>query len=313
MTNVFILPGDEPVWQIEFRDPTRPQFCYRAIMTRKGEMLAITAPNSREILWGKNTLDVSRAAQPQAHDADPQLVIQNAGNALTEIANLSYSEVEAFSPSPQLIYNEFFCNGEEPVWLVIFSDETGPQYKVLLRWNGEYICWASWGREFIREGYPTWVVQKDQYYPHGIMDEKGQDFWYWSFEDQAAFSQQMTPIVDTMVQENPYFIQEYNDLYWATRRTWGVPADPVLSKEQAQTMIWNALQTQYNLTDAQTNRPLYFAYDTTNPENPLWEVRIFMGAGDANRYIVTLDINAGKIIKIRQFPVGYSIPSKEAW
>jgi len=313
MNNVLNVPGDEPVWQVEFQDPVQPQFCYRAVMTNTGDMISIAAPNSREIPWGESTLQSSRIAQPQAHDADAYQAIGNARNALTEIAGLSYAEAHGFSPSPQLIYNEFFCHGEEPVWLVIFYGETGPRYKVLLRWNGEYICWASWNREFIREGYPTWVVQKDRYYPHGIMDEKGRDFWDWSFEDQAAFSQEMIPIVDAMVQENPYFIQEYNDLYWATRRTWGIPADPAISQAQAQSLIWNALKAQYNLTDAQANRPLRFAYDITDPQNPLWEARIYMGAGDYNRYAVTLDINSGKIIKLQQFPVGFAIPSKESW
>ena len=145
------------------------------------------------------------------------------------------------------------------------------------------------------------------------MDEKGRDFWDWSFEDQAAFSQEMILLVNAMVQENPYFIQEYNDLYWATRRTWGIPADPAISQAQAQSLIWNALKAQYNLTDAQADRPLRFAYDITDPQNPLWEARIYMGAGDYNRYAVTLDINSGKIIKLQQFPVGFAIPSKEAW
>ena len=177
---------EEPIWLVSFgREDERPNpsfvAVYYAAMDRTGKLIGVNG-GGRDIDWNTDSLSSSKVIDPLPADGTKKDAVSRAWDILFDIETPWRDDPSGIVADAELILNENFCLGSEPVWLVTYSKNGDPIYKVLLRWDMEFISNANWGQEFLYEGMPKWVEQKDLYYPHGVTN-----FGSWSQEEQAEF------------------------------------------------------------------------------------------------------------------------------
>lgn len=252
----------EPQWEIAIGR------C-RVVLDRHGKPVMVNG-GGRDIPWESDTLAVSKPAVPVPGDGTAEEAVAAAWEMIDDTQVPWGNDRSGITANAELILNENFCGGSEPVWLVNFSGEK-TLYKVLLRWDMKYISQATWGKEFMYEGRPRWVEQTAEYFPHGIHAER---FGTWTQEEQALFSDVYIPLADAMAAENPHFDDLYNELYWMTRHRYGVPGEGMLSLNDAKAVAKAVCVRRGAAEKTFDTRYVEAALDITDPEKPVWRMEI---------------------------------------
>ena len=297
---------EEPIWLVSFgledERPNSPFVAvYYAAMDRTGKMIGVNG-GGRDIDWDSDTLSSSKMIDPISADGTKDEAEGKAWEMLLDIETPWGDDPSGITADAELIVNENFCLGSEPVWLVTFSKEGDPIYKVLLRWDMEFIANANWDQEFLSEGMPKWVEQKDLYYPHGVTN-----FGSWSQEEQAEFSVRYRPIVAKMELENPHLADPFNEMYWLTRHVYGIPSNNMISLDQAKRIAKDTCINHGAKEISYDTRLIEAALDITDFEKPIWRMLIgydfeTMRAGSDlwERIILRINAYTGEVIEIRQ-------------
>ena len=297
---------EEPIWLVSFgledERPNSPFVAvYYAAMDRTGKMIGVNG-GGRDIDWDSDTLSSSKMIDPISADGTKEEAEGKAWEMLLDIETPWGDDPSGITADAELIVNENFCLGSEPVWLVTFSKEGDPIYKVLLRWDMEFIANANWDQEFLSEGMPKWVEQKDLYYPHGVTN-----FGSWSQEEQAEFSVRYRPIVAKMELENPHLADPFNEMYWLTRHVYGIPSNNMISLDQAKRIAKDTCINHGAKEISYDTRLIEAALDITDFEKPIWRMLIgydfeAMRAGSDlwERIILRINAYTGEVIEIRQ-------------
>ena len=264
---------EEPIWLVSFgledERPNSPFVAvYYAAMDRTGKMIGVNG-GGRDIDWDSDTLSSSKMIDPISADGTKEEAEGKAWEMLLDIETPWGDDPSGITADAELIVNENFCLGSEPVWLVTFSKEGDPIYKVLLRWDMEFIANANWDQEFLSEGMPKWVEQKDLYYPHGVTN-----FGSWSQEEQAEFSVRYRPIVAKMELENPHLADPFNEMYWLTRHVYGIPSNNMISLDQAKRIAKDTCINHGAKEISYDTRLIEAALDITDFEKPIWRMLI---------------------------------------
>ena len=270
----------------------------------------------RDIDWDSDTLSSSKMIDPISADGTKEEAEGKAWEMLLDIETPWGDDPSGITADAELIVNENFCLGSEPVWLVTFSKEDKPIYKVLLRWDMEYIANANWGQEFLSEGMPKWVEQKDLYFPHGVTN-----FGSWTQEEQAEFSNTYRPVVEQMELENPHLADPLNEMYWLTRHVYGVPSNEMISLDQAKKIAKDKCIANGAKEISYNTRLIEAALDITDSKEPMWRMLIgydfgAMSAGSDQwgRFILKINACTGNVIEIKgpSTDIGYLYVS-EIW
>ena len=297
---------EEPIWLVSFgREDERPNpsfvAVYYAAMDRTGKLIGVNG-GGRDIDWNTDSLSSSKVIDPLPADGTKKDAVSRAWDILFDIETPWRDDPSGIVADAELILNENFCLGSEPVWLVTYSKNGDPIYKVLLRWDMEFISNANWGQEFLYEGMPKWVEQKDLYYPHGVTN-----FGSWSQEEQAEFSARYRPIVKKMELENPHLADPLNEMYWLTRHVYGIPSDEMISLDQAKRIAKDACIANGAKESSYDTRRIEAALDITDSKEPMWRMLIgydfeTMRAGSDlwERIILRINAYTGEVIEIRQ-------------
>ena len=311
---------EEPIWLVSFGlDDERPNSpfvaVYYAAMDRTGKLIGVNG-GGRDIDWNTDSLSSSKVIDPLPADGTKKDAVSRAWDILFDIETPWGDDPSGIGADAELILNENFCLGSEPVWLVTFSKNGDPIYKVLLRWDMEFISNANWGQEFLYEGMPKWVEQEDLYYPHGVTN-----FGSWSQEEQAEFSARYRPIIKKMELENPHLADPLNEMYWLTRHVYGVPSDKMISLDQAKLIAKDACIAKGAKEISYDTRLIEAALDITDSKEPIWRMLIgydfgAMSAGSDQwgRFILKINACTGNVIEIKgpSTDIGYLYVS-EIW
>ena len=309
---------EEPIWLVSFgREDERPNSpfvaVYYAAMDRTGKLIGVNG-GGRDIDWNTDTLSSSKVIDPLPADGTKKDAVSRAWDILFDIETPWGDDPAGIAADAELIVNENFCLGSEPVWLVVFSKENEPIYKVLLRWDMEFISNANWGQEFLYEGMPKWVEQTDLYYPHGVTN-----FGSWSQEEQAEFSARYRPIVKKMELENPHLADPLNEMYWLTRHVYGIPSNEMISLDQAKRIAKDACIANGAKESSYDTRRIEAALDITDSKEPMWRMLIgydfgATGSDQWERFILQINAYTGNVIEIRRpsTDIGYLYIS-EIW
>ena len=156
-----------------------------------------------------------------------------------------------------------------------------------------------------------------------LFNDRGQYFWHWSLEEKAAWSQIARPIVQTYLAEHADFAQYLEDLLanrfsqseWPnlislSQYAYGVPDSAAISREQAFAVARDAAiaaGAKQRYVDDNLNHSMY--YDVTDPEKPLWKVKIsvLFGADDTEHlydatapwaYFAVIDAHTGALMHL---------------
>ncbi len=296
----------EPQWEIAIGR------C-RVVLDRHGKPVMVNG-GGREIPWESDTLALSVPADPVPGDGTAEEAVAKAWEVVFDGQTPWGSDRSGVEARAELIRNEHFCGNSDPVWLVTFS-KGDPCYKVLLRWDMEYISRATWGKEFLYGGRPRWVEEAGAYFPHGVMVE---GFGTWTQEEQALFSDVYIPIADAMAAENPHFDDPYNELYWMTRHRYGVPGEGMLSLNDAKTAA-KAVCVQRGAGEKTFDtRYVEAALDVTDPENPVWRMNIGYDFNTDIRkdcgYVLQINALSGEVTSLREVTMNdHILFEKDIW
>lgn len=297
---------EEPIWLVSFGledERPNPPFVavYYAAMDRTGKMIGVNG-GGRDIDWDSDTLSSSKMIDPIPADGTKEEAEGKAWEMLLDIETPWGDDPSGITADAELIVNDNFCLGSEPVWLVTFSKEGDPIYKVLLRWDMEFIANANWDQEFLSEGMPKWVEQKDIYYPHGVTN-----FGSWSQEEQAEFSVRYRPIVEKMELENPHLADPFNEMYWLTRHVYGIPSNNMISLDQAKRIAKDICINHGAKEISYDTRLIEAALDITDSKEPIWRMLVgydfgAMRAGSDlwERFILQINAYTGEVIEIKR-------------
>lgn len=311
---------EEPIWLVSFgledeRSNSPFVAVYYAAMDRTGKMIGVNG-GGRDIDWDSDTLSSSNVIDPLPADGTKKDAVSRAWDMLFDVETPWGDDPTGIVADAELIMNENFCLGSEPVWLVVFSKEDEPIYKVLLRWDLEFIAGAKWGQEFLYEGMPKWVEQKDLYYSHGITN-----FGSWSQEEQAEFSTTYRPVVEQMELENPHLADPLNEMYWLTRHVYGTPTEEMISLDQAKRIAKDICIANGAKEISYDTRLIEAALDITDSMKPIWRMLVGYdfgamraGSDQWGRFILKINAYTGDVIEIKQpsRDIGYMYVS-EIW
>ena len=251
-------------------------------------------------------------ATVSSYDATREQALASARAALAEHAGLTLQAVEEYTSNASFFYNIWYSLGEAPVWLVHFSLEEMPMYKVLLNHAAKYIDWAYADEDFQTLSYRDEVTRADPFYSPTNILENDQNVFItrWSHEERAAFSEKWIPIAEAYQESHPYFTGSESDIWRYTRRVFGIPTDQEISQEEAFAVAKNALKA-YGETDqtfAERNEydEVFYFFDATKPDQPQWRLAICFDSrngqyrmGDRRCYFVKINARTGDIMDVR--------------
>ncbi|MBQ3279903.1 MAG: hypothetical protein IJG94_12185 [Clostridia bacterium] len=255
-------------------------------------------------------LDGAIYMEPHECDGTSEGAIAKANILLNEIGNLPWISADNVTATATLILSPNFCYGNEPVWLIVYHENGEGVFKIVLRWDYEYISMAPWNEEFEHAGLPKWVEQQEGLFPHGLSD-----FGMWTQDEQAEFSATYIPVIKKMEAENPYIADYLNELYWLTRHTYGVPTNAMLSIDAAIGIAKESCIKQGAQMKSINSRTVEAALDITDATKPIWRLRIGFdySVKDFTRYILQIDAKTGEVITIQpKEGVGYQY-LREVW
>lgn len=297
----------EPQWEIAIGR------C-RVVLDRHGKPVMVNG-GGRDIPWESDTLALSVPANPVPGDGTAEEAIAKAWEVVSDGQTPWGDDRSGVEATAELIRNEHFCCNSDPVWLVTFSREE-PCYKVLLRWDMEYISRATWGKEFLYDGMPRWVEEAGMYFPHGVRVE---GFGRWTQEEQALFSDVYIPIVEALTADNPHFDDPYNELYWMTRHRYGVPGEGMISLDEAKAAAKAACVREGAAEKTFDTRYVEAALDVTDPENPVWRMNIGYDFNLDIRqkdsgYVLQINALSGEVTELKQTAMeDHTLFTKDIW
>ncbi len=267
----FGAPKDEPFWIVEFGYG----MAYRAYMTRTGEMIALAGPQTQMIPWGVSPMHEARIATPGEHDATREEAIANARNALTEIMNVSYEDVDAMDATAYFFYSGFYCHGTEPVWLVLWSSRGETMWQVLLGYDGSYMDAEPASKIFdqvLRNDPLLSDLCRQRYQELGFDNphEIAGGFGGWSLETKAAFYEAIKPLVDEYVEAHPYFDPDGVSEWFWTRNAHGLPDERSIPRETALQIAEEAIRARFGASAPADDFNLKVFYFPTDPIRPEW-------------------------------------------
>lgn len=268
--NTVGAPVNEPFWQVMFGYGG----AYRVYMTRNGEMLGIEGPHTQYYFWGSELTHNATPATPGPHDITHEQAIAEANNALTEIMNVSHEEINAMDATTQFLYSDWYCRGDEPVWLVSLSKKGVVQWNVLLGYDGSYIDAEPGGKMFdnVSRSYTSLAdMWRERCGELGMTEHfqnaNGEYYYRWTLEEKAAFYQMWRPIADAFEAENPYCHEEGSGIWEYTRNASSIPDEKAISQRDAAEI---AVQAFDELGTEVSIEELSVFYYITDPLNPEW-------------------------------------------
>lgn len=267
--NAVGVPANEPFWQVMFGYGN----AYRVYMTRNGGMLGIEGPHTQYYCWGSKLTHNAIPATPSVHDITREQAIAEAGNALTEIMNVTHEEIGAMDATTQFFYSDWYCRGDEPVWLVTLSRQGVVQWNVLLGYDGSYIDAEPAGKVFdnVSRSYISLADMWRERCGELDMTEhfqnvNGEYYYRWTLEEKAAFYQMWRPIADAFEAENPYCHEEGSGIWEYTRNASGLPDEKAISQGDAAEIAVQAIKELGDEVSVDEFSVFYFVTDPLNPE-----------------------------------------------
>ena len=293
-TNDYGAPPDEPFWQVDFGYG----MAYRVYMTRDGKMLGLSAPQTLYIPWGFDVMEDAMIVEPGHNDATRETAIQNARNALTEVKKISNDQIESMDATAQFFYSDYYCNGEEPVWLVTWSKVGQPVWRVLLGYDGSLIDVEPAGKFFdsVLRSYETlsdlWRARCGEMGMSELFENKdGNTFYRWSLEEKAQFSKIWIPIVEAYIDEHPYFQGLGSGVWEWTRNVFGLPDAGSSRQDQALQIACDEVQKRTG--DNALKESAAFFYVVTDAQSPQWRIMIDT---KKQQYYVTIHAHDGSVL-----------------
>ncbi len=290
--------GEAPVWLIEFRNPDVFAGAYSVVLSRQGNIIMFKAPDTLPFYGDDDILSEATFAEPAAHDATQEEVISRVRDSLTEIGYNTKESIAAMEAKAYFSYHEKFCYGWAPVWLVYMFKEDALVYKALFGYNGSYMDIVSADMEFTNTILPGENLG-DSY---GIrFHELG--FWEGSVEDKAAFSKKWIPIVEEFAKIHPYYLNQRDQFYSATRHVYGIPGEGDITQEEALKLAQQAIIALGANEPTINKRRVEYFFDVTDAEHPVWKL-VFGRADDSDnaKYRVIIDARTKEVIEAFQIP-----------
>jgi hypothetical protein len=286
--------GEAPVWLIEFRNPDAFAGAYSVVLSRQGDIISFKAPDTLPFTGNDDILAKAKFAEPAAHDATKEQAIETAKFALGEIGSpFSKSEIEALTAKAYFIYHERFCYGWAPVWLVYMYNEDMLVYKALLGYDGSYMDIVPAEMEFTNTILPGENFGDS----HGVrFHELG--FWEGSVEEKADFSQKWIPIVEEFMKTHPYYVNQNDAFYLATRHVYGIPGEGDITQEEALKLAQQAIIALGASESTVSERRIEYSFDITDAKHPLWKL-VFGPVDSSDKYAiyrVIIDARAKEVI-----------------
>lgn len=289
--------GNDPVWIVEFRNPEQYSGVYRVVMARDGEILLYDAPYSPAYTPALgDILAEAKRAVPGKYDKSAEEIREIASESIREISDFE-NRMQSLEIDTHFIYHERFQYGYEPVWLVFFTENDEPVYKMLFNYEGEYMDGVPAGAEFER------TLLRDAAFEENF----DLDFRYYTVEEKAEFSRAVKPIVDAYVETHPYYPNYGTLLYQATRQIYGVPGDGDIPQAEALRRAKEQILLMGAREETIESRRVVYTFDVTEPKNPIWKVMIYhvsfdVMAEDAPQtdrltYQVIMDAKTGEVLQ----------------
>lgn len=287
--NTVGAPSDEPFWEINFGYG----LAYRIYMTRTGEMLGVSGPMTEFYRWGCEIDEGAKEAKVSSNCASTDVAIDEAKSALGEIMNIPYTSLDTMEVTAKFIYCDLYCNGEEPVWLITWSDHGEVKWNVLLGFDGSYIDAEPAGKLFdcVNRQYETladiWRKRCSELgMTEHFMNSKGEYYYAWSLEEKAAFSTVWVPIVNEYALNHPYFEGAGSGVWEWTRNVNGMPDSKAITQDDAVGIALMAIKER--LGDELNADDVNVFYIVTNPEQPEWRI------ASATRFVI-IDAYTGEV------------------
>lgn len=291
-----VMYGETPVWIVSIGSAQYEEYVYTVILDSAGNVLTYNAPNESPYSFDTDVVGESRLATPGEWDISEEEAIRIGLQALADIGEYE-DHLQEISVKAYFVYNDRFCGGNEPVWLLHFIMNDEVVYKMVLGYDGTYFASVPADQEF-----------------EGVWRESGigadlieLDFRNMSIEEKAMFSEMWNPIVNEYMSSHPYY-PNYNGLmYQATRRVYGIPGEGDMTQEEATQIAKNEILRLGASPTTIMNRRILYTYDVTDPLNPLWKVLIYHVAFDSMpddpidtdyiSYQVVIKGNTGEILR----------------
>lgn len=140
------------------------------------------------------------------------------------------------------------------------------------------------------------AIDSQQIYNRYAQEADFAPFWEWSYTLKAAYSQEISPIVQNR-ESNPEQVS-FSSIY-----RYGLPEEGETSYEDALTCARESLASRYQLTEEMLSAlsQHYDAFDITQPETRRWKFT-FMDPTDAHGvwYRVEIDARSGEAIRVEK-------------
>ena len=191
-------------------------------------------------------------------------------------------------------------------WRVIFTlyregtlDEISWQYEACLDVWGNIIADRDIQVPHVEEAAMlpgAKAIDSQQIYNRYVQEADFAPFWEWSYTLKAAYSQEISPLVQNR-ESNPEQVS-FSNIY-----DYGLPEEGETSYDDALACAQESLVSRYQLTE-ETLSALslhYDAFDITQPETRRWKFT-FMDPADAQGvwYRVEIDAGSGEAIRVEK-------------
>lgn len=290
--------SDQEIWVVEIASRFSQDLRYRVALSPQGSVLSYTAPRGLSYTAVSNLLAESMLAQPGPWDISEEEAIRIGKESIGELGTfgevMDRLEIDAY-----FLYNERFCQGAEPVWLLYFYLDGELAQKMVLGFQGNFLETVAGDQDF--EG-AVWSDARPEINLYEM------DFRRMTLEERAEFSKTWNPVMDAYLEINPYYPNRNTSDYRATRCVYGLPGAGDLTQEQAIAMAREALLREGVLEATFDDREIVVAFDVTDAENPLWKLLIYHVAfekisdsaaqTDRISYQFIIHARTGKILKL---------------
>ena len=140
--NYYGAPTDQPYWKIRFGWGQ----AYGVAISNEGDVIALQGPGTPYYPISSTVFDNCTPATPNEQSASRQMVKDT---ALEALQLLEYDgALDAVEVDIQLVVNEWYMWGEEPVWIVTLSSADEENWYMLLSNEGLVLDLASEGKLF---------------------------------------------------------------------------------------------------------------------------------------------------------------------
>lgn len=256
---------NEPIWVIAFNNTDAYYGTYYVTISRSGQLISYQAPYEKEYGPDDNELTGTTTATPGQYDITEQQAIEIARDGLKEIGDFE-TRMEQLSTKALFVYGDRYINGNEPVWIIYFYQGDKLQQKVLLGYDGTYICSVPASKQFDRTSKPD----------EGLGTNFAElNFPKMTLQQKADFTKTWQPKVTEYLKNHPYYANSDDLFYLATRHTYGLPKNNELSQDDATAHARQAIIAKGANQSTIDKRPISYTYDVTNPEQPLWKLLIY--------------------------------------